>query len=48
MNQRSDALTVALTGQLPFILVIATVLAYLASLLLLKLYRRAVVKSMRR
>lgn len=48
MNQRSDALTVALTGQLPFILVSATLLAFLASLLLLKLYRRAVIKSMRR
>lgn len=48
MNQRSDALTVALTGQLPFILVIATLLAFLASWLLLRLYRRRVVQSMRR
>ncbi|MEO6164628.1 MAG: hypothetical protein ABIP88_10855, partial [Candidatus Binatia bacterium] len=48
MSQRSDALTVALTGQLPFILVIAAVLALIASFLLLKLYRRSVIKSMRR
>lgn len=48
MNQRSDALTVALTGQLPFILVIAAILAFIASFLLLKLYRRSVIKSMRR
>lgn len=48
MNHRSDALTVALTGQLPFILIAAAVLAFLASLLLLKLYRRSVIKSMRR
>ncbi len=48
MNRKSDALTVALTGQLPFILVIATVLAFLASWLLLRLYRRRVVASMRR
>ena len=48
MNQRSDALTVALTGQLPFILVIAAVLAFVASFLILRLYRRSVIKSMRR
>jgi hypothetical protein len=48
MSQRSDALTVALTGQLPFILVIAAILALIASFLLLKLYRRSVIKSMRR
>ena len=48
MNQRSHALTVALTGQLPFILVIAAVLAFVASILILRLYRRSVIKSMRR
>ena len=48
MNQRSDALTVALTGQLPFILVIAAVLAFVASFSILRLYRRSVIKSMRR
>ncbi len=48
MNQRSDAFTVALTGQLPFILVIAAVLAFVASFLILRLYRRSVIKSMRR
>jgi hypothetical protein len=48
MTRRSDALTVALTGQLPFIIVIAAVLAFIASFLLLHLYRRRVIKSMRR
>lgn len=48
MSQRSDALTVALTGQLTFILVISAVLALVASFLVLRLYRRAVIKSMRR
>lgn len=48
MNRKSDALTVALTGQLPLILVTATVLAFLASWLLLRLYHRRVVASMRR
>src|SRR6266545_3376555 len=48
MSQRSDALTVALTGQLTFILVVSAVLALVASFLLLRLYRRAVIKSMRR
>jgi hypothetical protein len=48
MSQRSDALTVALTGQLPFILIVSAVLALVASFLLLLLYRRAVIKSMRR
>jgi hypothetical protein len=47
MTRRSDALTVALTGQLPFILVVATVLAFIASFLILRLYRRRVIKSMR-
>jgi len=48
MSQRSDALTVALTGQLSFILIVSAVLALAASFLLLRLYRRAVIKSMRR
>ena len=48
MNRKSDALTVALTGQLPFILVTAAVLAFIASFLLLRLYRRRVIQSMRR
>ena len=46
MSQRSDPLTVALTGQLSFILVASTVLALVASYLLLRLYRRAVIRSM--
>ncbi len=48
MSQRSDALTVALTGQLSFILIVSTILALIASYLILRLYRRAVVRSMRR
>lgn len=48
MSQRSDPLTVALTGQLPIILIVSTILAFVASYLLLRLYRRAVIKSMRR
>jgi hypothetical protein len=36
-----------LTGQLPFILLLATILALPISLGLLRLYRRAVVRSMR-
>jgi hypothetical protein len=48
MSRRFDALTVALTGQLSFILIVSSVLALVASYLLLLLYRRAVVKSMRR
>jgi hypothetical protein len=48
MSQRSDALTVALTGQLSFILIVSAVLALVASFLLLRLYRLAVIKSMRR
>ena len=43
-----DPITVALTGQLFFILVVAAVLALITSYLLLRLYRRAVIKSMRR
>jgi len=37
----------ALTGQLPFILLVATILALPISFGLLRLYRRAVVRSMR-
>jgi hypothetical protein len=48
MSPRSDALTVALTGQLTFILIVSAVLALAASFLLLHFYRRAVIKSMRR
>jgi len=48
MNQRFDAVTVALTGQLTYILIVSTVWALAASYLILRLYRRAVIKSMRR
>jgi hypothetical protein len=48
MSRQFDSVTVALTGQLFFILVASAVLALIASYLLLRLYRRAVIKSMRR
>ena len=48
MSRQFDSVTVALTGQLFFILVVSAVLALIASYLLLRLYRRAVIKSMRR
>jgi hypothetical protein len=48
MIRQFDPVTVALTGQLFFILVASAVLALIASYLLLRLYRRAVIKSMRR
>jgi hypothetical protein len=48
MSQRSDPLTVALTGQLFFVLAAAAVFALVVSLFLLRRYRRAVIKSMRR
>src|ERR1051325_10726954 len=43
-----DPITVALTGQLFFILAVSAILALMASYVLLRLYRRAVIKSMRR
>ncbi len=46
MTQTLDSLTLALTGQLPFILITAGILAFPLSLLLLRLYRRAVLRSM--
>lgn len=48
MSRGADALTVALTGQLTYILIVSAVLALAASFLLLFFYRRAVVQSMRR
>ena len=48
MNQRPDALTVALTGQLFFVLVAAAILALIVSWLTLRRYRSAVSRSMRR
>ena len=48
MNKQFDALTVALTGQLTLVLVVAAVLALAFSLFLLWRYRRAVIKSMQR
>ena len=47
MNQ-TDPLTLALTGQMPFILIAAAILALPVSFILLWLYRRAVIKSMLR
>ena len=47
MTQAPDPVTVALTGQLPFILLLAAALALPVSVVLLKLYRRAVLRFMR-
>ena len=47
MNTRYDPLTNVLTGQLSAVLLVAPALALLASLALLGLYRRAVLRSMR-
>lgn len=44
----ADPVTVILTGQLPFVLITSAVLAFLISLVCLAVYKRAVVKSMRR
>ncbi len=46
MNEASEAVTLVLTGQLPFILIISAVLAFPVSLFLLWLYRKSVIKSM--
>jgi hypothetical protein len=48
MTQAADPLTTTLTGQLPFILLLSVALAFPASWALVKLYRRAVVRSMSR
>lgn len=47
MTQVTDPITRALTGLLPFILFLAAVLALPISISLLRLYRRAVLRSMR-
>ena len=47
MSGTQDSLTVALTGGLPFIALVSAALALPLSLLLLWLYRRAVLRSMR-
>src|SRR5713101_610064 len=46
MTQTTDSLTLALTGALPFILILAAILTLVVSLGLLWLYRRAVLRSM--
>lgn len=46
MNTRYDPVTAVLTGQLSAVLLVAPALALLASLVLLRLYRRAVLRSM--
>ena len=48
MSQRSDPLTVALTGQFPLVLAVSALLALVISLIILLRYRRAVIRSMRR
>jgi hypothetical protein len=47
MNAAIDPTTLALTGQLPLILLVAAALALPISLALLRLYKRAVLRSMR-
>lgn len=47
MSDARDPITLALTGALPFVVIAGTVIAFPASLLLLRLYRRAVVRGMR-
>jgi len=47
MPQTYDPITTSLAGRLPFILFLAAALAFVASISLLKLYRRAVFRSMR-
>ena len=47
MTQVTDPVILALTGQLPFVLLMAAALAWPISLGLLKLYRRTVLRSMR-
>ena len=47
MTAETDPTTLALTGQLPMILIAATLLALPTSLMLLWLYRRAVLRTMR-
>lgn len=48
MTSTPDPVTLALTGQLPFILIAGALLALPVSLFLLWLYRRAVIRGMRR
>ena len=45
--EETDPVTRALTGQLPFVLILGALLALPLSLLLLSLYRRAVLRGMR-
>src|SRR5580700_6453204 len=47
MTGTHDPITLALTGQLPFIVLVAALLALPLSFFLLWLYRRAVLRSMR-
>jgi hypothetical protein len=47
MRRQFDPLTVALTGQLPLVLITASILTLIVSVLILWRYRRAVIKSMR-
>ena len=47
MNTETDAAMLFLTGQLPFILITSAILAFPISFILLLIYKRAVLKSMR-
>jgi hypothetical protein len=48
MSDQHDAATLALTGQLPMVLLVAVPLAFLCSFILLRIYLRAVKRSMMR
>jgi hypothetical protein len=46
VSDSRDPITLALTGALPFVLLAGAIIAFLASLFLLRLYRRAVLRGM--
>ena len=48
MSEASDPVTIALTGQLAFVLITSALLALLLSLACLAVYKRAVIRAMRR
>ena len=48
MSEASDPVTIALTGQLAFVLITSALLAFLLSLACLAVYKRAVIRAMRR
>lgn len=47
VNESRDPITLALTGALPFVIIAGALIAFALSLLLLKMYRRAVLRGMK-